>query len=296
MSGPIPLLPVPVPPVPSVTVSLPVPVPSVTLPGPSVSTTTPATIAPTSPTTPAAGPGPATTIQSPTSASASGTTSPSSANGSSTTTAPSSAECVEPSTTSTSSSTTAPDASLPDSTDAATSEPVVQLPPGAECEPPPPANTNDGASSSLPSGLTPADLETSAAAASLEQLLVNAYAAVREAAAGGSLGDVPPATGTYLDTAQTHHQAALDAWNEVLAGVGRPTVTASPLNLTVSVNEQFAVVTDLPGVAGVLSSLETTAAATYLRSVGTLQSARRWCSPRRSCRSTASTCPCCTSC
>ena len=84
---------------------------------------------------------------------------------------------------------------------------------------------------------------------------------------------MPPATGTYLDTAQTHHQAALDAWNEVLASAGRPTVTASPLNLTVSVNEQFAVVTDLPGVAGVLSSLETTAAATYLRSVGTLQSA-----------------------
>ena len=50
-------------------------------------------------------------------------------------------------------------------------------------------------------------------------------------------------------------------------------MTTSPLNLTVSVNEQFAVVFDLLGALGVLSSLETTAAATYLHAVGTLQSA-----------------------
>ena len=58
----------------------------------------------------------------------------------------------------------------------------------------------------------------------------------------------------------------------MLVAAGRPAATTSPLDLTVSANEQFEVVRDIPGAAGVLRSLETTAAATYLYAVRTLRS------------------------
>jgi hypothetical protein len=77
---------------------------------------------------------------------------------------------------------------------------------------------------------------------------------------------------TFLTTALDHHRAALQAWNDVLVAAGQPAATTSPLDLTVSANEQFAVVRDIAGAVGVLSSLETTAAATYLSAVRTLQS------------------------
>ena len=64
-----------------------------------------------------------------------------------------------------------------------------------------------------------------ALAASLEVLAVNTYGAALDAATGGALGEVPPAVAEFVTTAQAHHQAHLDAWNEVLtapAGRGRP--------------------------------------------------------------------------
>jgi Ferritin-like domain len=276
MSSPIPPLPLPVPttsltlPTVPVTVSLPVPAPSVSTP------TTTATIATTTPSTPGAVPGPGPTSQPPTSVPATGTSPPPSPTGSPSTTSgqtptspTTSAQCVDP----TSSSTTAPDGSAPDSSDTASTEPAVQLPPSADCEQSRPGSgTAQSSTQPLPSGLTAPDLETVAAAASLEQLLVNAYAAVREAAGAETLGGVPPASDNYLAKVMTHHQAALEAWNDVLATAGLAAVATSPLNLTVTVNEQFAIVTDITGAAGVLSSLETTAAATYLHAVGTLQS------------------------
>jgi hypothetical protein len=76
----------------------------------------------------------------------------------------------------------------------------------------------------------------------------------------------------YLSTAIAHHTAALDSWNGMLLDAGLSAATTSPLNLTVTINEQFEVVRDLTGAAGVLWSLETTAAATYLHAVGALES------------------------
>ena len=99
-----------------------------------------------------------------------------------------------------------------------------------------------------------------------------AYTAVRAAASAGNLNGVPPAIDGYVGNALAHHQAALDAWNNLLMTAGRPVVTVPPLNLTVTVNEGFGAVTDIADVAAVLLSLETTAAATYLHAIGTLQS------------------------
>ena len=108
------------------------------------------------------------------------------------------------------------------------------------------------------------DLAIGAFAASLEVLAVNTYGAALEAAQGGALGDVPPAVATFVTTAQSHHQAALDAWNEVLTGAGEPEVTDPPADLEATVNEEFGKVTDVVGAAKLALMLENIAAATYL--------------------------------
>jgi hypothetical protein len=160
---------------------------------------------------------------------------------------------------------------VPDSSEPETTEPPIQLPVAA-CDPGVTASTTPSPSGSVPAGLSEGDLATAAAIASVEVLAINAYGAVQQATAAGSLGAAVPAVDAYMSTAIGHHQAALQSWNDVLVAAGRPAATKSPLDLTVSANEQFAVVRDIPGAAGVLWSLETTAAATYLYAVRTLQS------------------------
>jgi hypothetical protein len=286
MTGVIPPLPLPplptavtvptltVPTIPLPTIPLPT-IPTPTLPNPTVPGTVPATTAPTVTGVPPTGPSPSiapptTTPATPTGAAPSTTrASASTSPGQQTGGAPTSTECVRP--TSTSTSTSTPDSSVPDSSEPTTSEPPVQLP-VVQCEPGDAATTTPSPSGSVPAGMSDADLATAAAIASLEVLEINAYAAVQQAAAAGSLGEFAPVVDTFLTTALDHHRAALQAWNDVLVAAGQPAATTSPLDLTVSANEQFAVVRDVAGAVGVLSSLETTAAATYLSAVRTLGS------------------------
>ena len=115
------------------------------------------------------------------------------------------------------------------------------------------------------------DLATAGVAAGLEVLAVNTYGAALDAATSGALGAVPPAVAEYVTTAQAHHQAALDAWNGVLTANGRPAVTEPPADLATTVNDQFAMVTDIAGAAQLALGLEQIAAATYLAVLGTLQ-------------------------
>ncbi|HJR24985.1 MAG TPA: ferritin-like domain-containing protein, partial [Acidimicrobiales bacterium] len=61
-------------------------------------------------------------------------------------------------------------------------------------------------------------------------------------------------------TAQAHHQAASDALAEAAGGI-TPTV---PADIEATVNEAFAKVSDVPGLARLALSLELQAAATYL--------------------------------
>lgn len=117
-----------------------------------------------------------------------------------------------------------------------------------------------------------ADLDVAAVAASLEVLAVNTYQAALDAAGSGALGEVPPAVAEFATAVQTHHQAALDAWNAVLTGAGREAVTAPPADLEATVNEEFAKITDVVGVAELARMLETIAADTYTGAIGTLQS------------------------
>jgi hypothetical protein len=75
------------------------------------------------------------------------------------------------------------------------------------------------------------DLEVAALAAGLEVLAVNTYQAALDAATAGKLGEVPPAVAEFVTVSMGQHQAALDAWNEVLTGAGEPAVDTPPADL-----------------------------------------------------------------
>lgn len=114
------------------------------------------------------------------------------------------------------------------------------------------------------------DVAIAMAAASLEVLAVNTYGAVLQAATAGDLGEVPPAVAEYATVAMEHHQAHLDGWNELLTSLGESEVSEPPPELETMVNEQFAEVTDITGVAELALMLEQTAADTYFAVIPTL--------------------------
>lgn len=144
------------------------------------------------------------------------------------------------------------------------------------------SDDNGGSTPTTAGGTTPTtkapatgggdDLETGAFAASLEVLAVNTYGAALDAAGANKLGDVPPAVAEFVTTAQSHHRAALDAWNKVLTDAGESEVTDPPADLEKTVNFAFAKVTDVGGAAKLAVMLEQIAAATYLAAIPTLTS------------------------
>ena len=117
-----------------------------------------------------------------------------------------------------------------------------------------------------------ADLEVAAAAAGLEKLAFDTYTAALAAATGNKLGAVPPAVATFVTTAAKQHQEALDSWNKVLTGAGRPAVTAPSAALAPAVNAEFAKVTTIPGAATLALRLEDYASQTYQSVIPTLKS------------------------
>ncbi|MGI9120336.1 MAG: ferritin-like domain-containing protein [Acidimicrobiales bacterium] len=117
------------------------------------------------------------------------------------------------------------------------------------------------------------DVATAMTAAGLEVLAVNTYGAALTAAGEGKLGEVPPAVGEFATTAKAHHEAHRDAWNKLLTSLGKPAVTTPPSGLESTVNDMFAKVTDVPGVARLALLLEQIAADTYFAVIPTLSNA-----------------------
>ena len=122
------------------------------------------------------------------------------------------------------------------------------------------ATTGDTAGSSEGGG----DLAIAQLAAGLEVLAVNTYKGALDAAGSGALGDVPPAVAEYVTTAMAHHQAHLDAWNDVITGAGGEAVTKPNADLEPVVAEEFGKVKDVGGAAKLALMLEQIASATYL--------------------------------
>jgi len=116
------------------------------------------------------------------------------------------------------------------------------------------------------------DLDVAAAAAGLEKLATDTYAAALAAATANKLGAVPPAVATFVTTAQKQHQEALDSWNKVLTGAGKPAVSVPAASLAPTVNAAFAKVTDIPGAATLALRLEDYASQTYQSVIPMLKS------------------------
>ncbi|MGK2950479.1 MAG: ferritin-like domain-containing protein [Acidimicrobiales bacterium] len=112
------------------------------------------------------------------------------------------------------------------------------------------------------------DAELATFAAGLELLAANTYAAALEAAGDGALGEIPPAVAEYATVAQAHHQAYSDALAEAAGGI-TPEV---PADIETAVNEGFAEVTDVAGLAQFALGFELQAAATYLEVLPLLES------------------------
>ena len=133
--------------------------------------------------------------------------------------------------------------------------------------------TTTAATSTTAGGSAEGDLALAQGAAGLEVLAVNTYGAALAAANAGDLGQVPDAVAEFVTTAEQQHQAALDAWNEVITGAGEAEVTEPPTELEQTVNDQFAQVTDVAGAAELANMLEMTAAQTYLDAQAALEGA-----------------------
>lgn len=69
------------------------------------------------------------------------------------------------------------------------------------------------------------DTHTVAFAAGLEALALKAYSQMSDLVNAGNVPAPPPALGALVNTASTHHQAHLDAWNAVLAKSGQAAIT-----------------------------------------------------------------------
>ena len=122
-----------------------------------------------------------------------------------------------------------------------------------------------------PAGLK-GDLAVAAVAASLENLAVFAYSAGLAAATAGKLGTVPPAVATFATTVKGQHTQHAEAWNSVLKAHGKTPVTVTNPSLTLTVQADFAKVTDVAGLAGLAITLETIAAQTYQAETALLKS------------------------
>jgi hypothetical protein len=131
--------------------------------------------------------------------------------------------------------------------------------------------TTSAPGSSSQGGLT-GDLAVAAMAASLENLGVFAYNAGLQAAGAGKLGTVPPAVATFAQTAMAQHKDHAAAWNSILTGAGKPAVTATDPALTPTVQQKFAQVKDVTGLAELALLIENVAAQTYQGGIAVLSS------------------------
>ena len=112
------------------------------------------------------------------------------------------------------------------------------------------------------------DLAVAGLAAGLENLAVQTYQAALDAAAANKLGDVPPAVATFAKTAMAQHADHAGAWNSVLTGAGKSSVTG--VDITVNdavVKPGFSKVKNVGDLAKFALALEDVAAATYLNGI-----------------------------
>jgi hypothetical protein len=107
------------------------------------------------------------------------------------------------------------------------------------------------------------DLKVVALAAALENLAVAAYGLALTAAGKGTLGTVPPAIGTFVQTAMKQHKDHAAAWNAVLTKSSLPAITGTPLTIAADQVTMLNAAKSVPDVAKLALNLENAAADTY---------------------------------
>ncbi len=118
------------------------------------------------------------------------------------------------------------------------------------------------------------DLDSAVAAAGIEKLAFDTYTAFGQLVTAGSLGAaVPQAVMTLMMTAARHHLEALDAWNKVLTGAGRPAVTMASPALKPAVDAATGKLIDIPAAATLALRLEDYTSQTYQKVIPTLRRA-----------------------
>jgi hypothetical protein len=132
-----------------------------------------------------------------------------------------------------------------------------------------PAGPASTTATSKAGGDASGDLKVAQLAAGLEVLAVATYKGAIDAVTANKLPNVPAVT-EFAKTAMSQHQTALDAWNKVITGAGQQKVSSPPAALKKVVDEKFAAVKDIGGVAELALLLEQTAADTYLSANKTL--------------------------
>jgi hypothetical protein len=122
-------------------------------------------------------------------------------------------------------------------------------------------STTSGAGAPRPSG----DLAVAARAAAVENSIATAYGSVLD-----RLGPVPAGLKGLWQTFQSHHRDHATAWNAILTAAGDNAVTAADAGFSGGVVVPgLAAIKDLDGAIAFLTSVERTAAATYLAAIET---------------------------
>lgn len=121
------------------------------------------------------------------------------------------------------------------------------------------APASSGAASSAYTG----DLKVVALAAALENLAVAAYTGALTAAGKGTLGTVPPAVATFVQTAMKQHADHAAAWNAVLTKANLAPITGTPLTIAADQVAMLNAAKSVPDVAKLALGLENAAADTY---------------------------------
>lgn len=123
--------------------------------------------------------------------------------------------------------------------------------------------TTAPATSPAAGGTYEGDLKVVALAAALENLAVTAYTGALDMAGKGTLGTVPPAVATFVQTAMKQHQDHAAAWNSVLTKANKPPITDAPLTITDAQVKTLGEAKSVPDVAKLALDLENAAAETY---------------------------------
>jgi hypothetical protein len=126
------------------------------------------------------------------------------------------------------------------------------------CSSPPPPSPYTGA------------LRTAALAAALENQAVSAYQAVDAALRSGKLGPAIPALTEFVRAATAHHVQHAAAWNAILRGAHKPTITGIPLSGNADVMNRITSASNADAVVSAIQRLEIQAAQTYTAAIGSL--------------------------